>query len=157
MRERPDRSYWGFWASFIQSLLAAVVLVAFCWALFFLGTLRSGPFDIETAVQVGERLLLPVAAIVIAAVLLWLRTKWGWFLTLLINALMGLLTGYLLFHDLLLPHNHSYPNLVWRLASLQILLWLPVILLLVPETRRDFLKYRASPPLIEVTSNSQQF
>jgi hypothetical protein len=137
-------------------MLAAVVLVALGWGVFFLGTLRSGPFDIETAIQVGERLSLPVAAIVIAAVLLWLRTKWGWLLTLLINALMGRLTGYLLFHDLLLQHNHSYPNLVWRLASLQILLWLPVIMLLIPETRRDFLEHHASAPLVEQSPRPQK-
>ncbi|MBB5057666.1 hypothetical protein HDF16_002372 [Granulicella aggregans] len=145
MSDRPDRSYWGFWACFVQSINGLVALALFALDFFLSGTLgpNGSTFSTDRAIYGSSLLRLPVVAIVFSIPLLWHRNKWGWYLTIVTNLILEWGMGYQLVRGFITEHHSSMPRTsylgdrVFILANLMLLT--PIILLLLPESRQEYL------------------
>ena len=145
MSERPDRSDSGYWACFVQSINGLIALALFALALLFSGafSFQREPFSIERAMRGSSVILLPVIAVITSVILLWLRNKWGWYLTLLTNLILEWGMGNQLFRSLVTerrsPASRNLHQGDFFLVLANLLLVAPIFLLVLPESRREYL------------------
>jgi hypothetical protein len=145
MSDRPLRSTPSQCACLLETVFASIAFGVYAFVVWLAGSFNfspDAPFKWKIAFQFGSLFFLPVATVVAAVVLLWLRNRWGFYLTFIANAAGAYLVCLWFANDLkarLRGPNHLPLVTELGLASLIAIIIAPIVLLVLPTSRRDFL------------------
>jgi hypothetical protein len=146
MSSRPKRSPLYLITCLIQTLFAfmvfAVITIVFAAAGSSLATATSRPFDWRAAASHSAWLVGPFNFVLSPTVYLWLRSRWGWYLTFVTNSVFACLAWSGLYGDLRQRVTKGYWSsplgMVFFEAMVLAASLTPMILLLLPSNRHEF-------------------
>jgi hypothetical protein len=146
MRDRPARPTSAIAANMIQSVFVLVTATIFSFWVGMAGAFHwdAPPFHWKEALIAAGIFALPFSAVLASSILLWVRSRWGWYLALTTNTLGAVIWWTCLFRNNFLwefSDANVSPVAKIFMATIFISIHAPMILLAVPASRNEYLSF----------------